>query len=419
MKRLIFCGVIVALLSACSEQQTMETELEQGIEQLAEGYISPAQAVEIANNFAADFKDEAESRSVTRHASSTRSVMTIGPRHSQSRSTEDLIYVVNYDDNQGFALVSKHKNATPVLAFIPEGNYNQTSADKIGGFQDFLEHANAYVYQSINGEYSITLPPGGGIIDTIPHKIDTMTPAFRDQNYAHHFIHLDWEQEGVFAKYCSNGYAGCGPLSFAMVCAHYEKPEKIKITFDRSNREITLDWKTIKEHAQENSGVSTRFFTNPDTDLWPDCKYTSCTKESHDQLALLLRQLGHELGASYKEGGTGIGTFAMYYYICTKFIDFDMTAFASFNNYTVKTAIKKEQPVIFAGIMPGGGGHIWICDGYLSQDCNNDGAEEEYFYYNWGYGGEFNGLFLSGVFHLKEGWSDITEVTHSVIALHK
>lgn len=55
MKRLIFCGVIVALLSACSEQQTMETELEQGIEQLAEGYISPAQAVEIANNFAADF----------------------------------------------------------------------------------------------------------------------------------------------------------------------------------------------------------------------------------------------------------------------------------------------------------------------------------------------------------------------------
>ncbi len=108
MKKLtLFCGVIVALLSACSQQQTMEPEIGQGVEHLAEGYISAAQAIEIANDFAADFKDEAESRSVARHASSMRNVELIGPRGQHSRSVEDLIYVVNYDDNQGFALVSK------------------------------------------------------------------------------------------------------------------------------------------------------------------------------------------------------------------------------------------------------------------------------------------------------------------------
>ncbi|MDE6263323.1 MAG: C10 family peptidase [Muribaculaceae bacterium] len=418
-KILLLCGMIVALLTACSEQQTMESILDEEFVNIAKGYISASQAVDIANDFAADFNDEPGSRSENRKASSTRNVMTIRAR--ASRSAEDLIYVVNYDDDQGFALVSKKETSTPVLAFIPKGTYSDETAAKIGGFQDFVTNAHEYIYQGkpnwrdsiINSRDSIirTWPR-----DSFPKVVDSIPTLEINSEYFEHFIHLNWATDGVFGKYCPNGEAGCGPLAFAMLCAHYERPKKITITFDKSNREIELDWAKIKVHMfEKHYSFSALDPINPDKDLWPDCKYSSCTKDSHDQLGLLLRQIGYDFGSLYTLDGTSTTAKSMYINM-TKYKDYNATPVVKFDPWFLKYYSNKRMPVIMFGSMPTyndndtPSGHIWICDGYKTMDQDKDGEDEDYFHYNWGYGGEFNGFFLSGVFHLKEGWFNYVDI---------
>lgn len=63
--------------------------------------------------------------------------------------------------------------------------------------------------------------------------------------------------------------------------------------------------------------------------------------------------------------------------------------------------------------MVGGGGHAWVCDGGRRDIWYNtftliDGTKEEisgtlYFHYNWGYGGQDNGYFLSTIFNPSKG----------------
>ena len=410
-KILLLCGMIVALLTACSEQQTMESILDEEFVNIAKGYISASQAVDIANDFAADFNDEPGSRSENRKASSTRNVMTIRAR--ASRSAEDLIYVVNYDDDQGFALVSKKETSTPVLAFIPQGSYSEEAASKIEGFQDFVTNANEYI---IKGFPVIT--------DTIPRipldsitekKLDSIPTLDVNVDYFNHFIHLNWAQDGVFGTYCPNGLCGCGPLAFAMLCAHYEKPSIITITFDGSNRVIELDWKKIKSHFAEKSGLGGIKLPNPDFDLWPDCRYSSCTKETHDQLALFVRQLGHDYGAVYSRTSTDIAASSIYEGM-TKYTDYHSTPKISFRASSIKFLVSRNKPVIMWGNSVYGGMHMWICDGYLSKDQDNDGVQEDYLHYNWGCGGEFNGFFLSGVFQI-EGLDNYSNVKYYEITL--
>ncbi|MDE6536195.1 MAG: C10 family peptidase [Muribaculaceae bacterium] len=423
-KSLFLCGIIAAMLTACSDQQTMESILNEPLEIVADGYISAAQAVKIANDFAAEFQDEPGSRSINRKASSTRNVLTIGS--PKSRAAEDLIYVVNYDDNQGFALVSKKETPTPILAFIPEGSYSEETASKIDGFQDFVVCANEYVLQGlppVRDSIIIGLPH-----DSIPTKVDSLTEeTLLNPNYSGHFIHTNWEQEGVFGKYCPNGECGCGPLTFAMVCAHYEFPKKIKITYDNSNREIELDWAKIKSHLEEKPFKSTPLDpTNPDKSLWPDCKYNSCTKDSHDQIGLFLRQIGHDFGATYhpvdnddEYNGTSMPYRAIYVNM-TKYPGFQPTPFVDFKAWYLKYYTTRNIPVILEGQTDdNSGGHMWICDGYLSKDQDNDGEPEDFFHYNWGYKGYFNGFFLSGVFQPKEGWDEYIKVKYCVITKNK
>ena len=404
-KILLLCGMIVALLTACSEQQTMESILDEEFVNIAKGYISASQAVDIANDFAADFNEEPGSRSESRKASSTRNVMTIRAR--ASRSGDDLIYVVNYDDDQGFALVSKKDIENPVLAFIPEGSYDEQVASQIHGFEIFVSDAVIYLSNNLNIESEGTnddISP----TPTIPGLNDSI-PQLRNSTYGH-TVHLNWGQNGLFGSLCPNKTTGCVPLAYAMMMSYHEYPESIMVTYDNSNRVLHLNWKEIKCHKSYDLNRfgdwnSLRPYTNPDPSLWPECKRTACTQDSHYQLSTLLRQLGDDFDATYGEPGSTSVTVPFLYSPIQKY-NYSYHSFTSYIRRAVEYHLNYKGPVLMIGDYEGK--HMWICDGMLTKQ--EDDKQIKYFHYNWGWDGEFNGFFRSGVFAPAEGYPDFTQI---------
>lgn len=402
--KLCAAAALLALAPSCSDQETMESVLTQEVNKIANEYISPAKAIELANEFAAKMDaSEPESRSLaTRRASSIANVTSLGG--IKSRSLDDQIYVVDYDDNQGFALISKKSIDTPVLAFIPDGSYDAESAETNPGFQEFVNRANEILsQQNISTLSSSTADPNFSR-DSIgfqhPLPPDSLNPSIPipDLDYSKHFIHNNWYSlGGIFGKYCPNNEAGCGPTAIAMIFAYYKKPSSIKITFDGSNRTLNLDWKTLSYHLEDIDPTTIYgSFPNPDHDLWPECRITMCTKESHEAISLLVRQIGHDLGAVYDSDGTGVALGQIYQKMCTRY-NFTMNPFSSFNKTTLKSAMQNKYPALLSS-----GGHIWICDGYYQ--TTTDDVVNDYFHYNWGWGkkGDLNGFYLSGVFDPRE-----------------
>ncbi len=427
MKEYLKFGALFALiLTACSEHQTMEQTIEVAMERVADGYISPSKAVEIANDFAVLIESPQEdtgSRSVTgnRHASSTKNVRDI--RIANSRSENNLIYVVNYDDEAGFALISKKDISTPVLAFIDSGSYNDATASEIEGFQDFIDYANGHL-NSPNGLPCIDSPLGASFDTTfIPRDSTFITPPREPyDHYKDHFIHTNWGQSGVFGELCPTKIAGCGPTALAMVLAYYEKPDTLTVTYDGSNRKVILDWTAIKEHLKEERfpykptrpfGGGLPIYENPDHDLWPECQYTQCTKESHEQISLLFRQLGYDLNAIYGSDGTSIRR-TQIYEVSTSIYGFKAYPDVPYSRSYLKNHLDKQRPAVMFGNNEDSG-HAWICDGYYY--TQTDDTKVMYLHYNWGYEGRFNGFFRAGVFHLSPDYPDYTGISHCIIFL--
>lgn len=87
----------------------------------------------------------AESRAEEREATAS-GIKTICNRESRGQN-DTLIYVVNYEDNKGFALISAVDDSQPVLAVVPNGSYDPEIGTDNPGFNLFMDAAT---YNALN-----------------------------------------------------------------------------------------------------------------------------------------------------------------------------------------------------------------------------------------------------------------------------
>lgn len=314
-----------------------------------------------------------------------------GVTKSGNSVDDTLLYVFNFNDNQGFAVVSANRNTESLLAVTEAGSYQPDTEGEITGFNEFMKKAKEYVK---NAKDSMNTRGGYNyeryITDTLDfYRIEPKIP-------------VAWGGKGgVAGKYCSNNTAGCGPIAMAQIMTYYQHPSSFTYTF--SNRDInyeSVNWNLVNQHTHTRSHPLT--ICNGYTAL-------------DNTIGRICRELGSKSRSTYNSDGSTVTSAGAMYDVLT-YYNYTMPGFHSIPNdkNCFMNWLDEDKLIIMTGYTQDDIGHIWLVDGGYHIEArtmligSNDGLQWHFLRYfmkdstynhiNWGWDGLCNGFFLYDVF---------------------
>ena len=293
------------------------------------------------------------------------------------------MYIFNYDDNRGFAIISANRNTDAIIAVVDSGQFNSEFDIEKTGYSLYMNLAKDYVEnakKSSSNSYSTYSQQWHKFVtDTIDHI--HIAPK----------IKLKWGQSYIEGLFCPNGISGCSNTAVAMAMAYFRFPNTIPLTYPEADKpSISLDWDKINGHIS-------RYVVD-------------------NAIGCLCRQIGYLSGSTYNNGSTGTSikktksTMEQLGYI----IGYGATPSPNF----ITSALNKNMLFLMAGFTDNNEGHMWIVDGceyfYIRKyfATSNDNIfwkiiEEHYTttlynHINWGWDGSWNGYFNNNVFNTND-----------------
>jgi len=387
MKLPIYLTLLVMLFTACQKEDFLmqKGDFNATAQNVNPHRVTLKEALSTANDLFSQLED-GQTRSV-RQVKNVKYLLNNTSNTRSETSADTLFYLVNYEGDTGFALLSADARMAPVLAISSEGTLDLEEINSDSGLALFME--NVYTVESsivLNDTTHYTLIGGGPIHIELPgaptvnvyHNIKPMLKV----NPRH------WNQWYPYNKYCppynsqgSKSAVGCAPLACAQIMSYHQWP-----TYYAG---FNLDWNYI-------NGLSS------------DGK-TICP----DWLSHFLYEAGKTLHADFghtSSGSTGVSTkdIKNYFY---KFGYKQLSDPVTLKRSGTPEALQKS-PLLVVAKGVGNAGHAWVIDGYLSYSITGGmvGNPEQAVSYSmyhcvWGWGGCNNGYFL---------WRDGSEVSADV-----
>lgn len=406
MKHLSFITLSVALLLAsCSQvEEPRTTESTSDCDMgTSDGLRSRGEAIQFAisklNNL-----DQDSNHSLRSRASMSVDVDTYNYGVSTNAIDSTTVYVLNFGNDEGFALVSANPDVQDLLAFSDTGRF-ETENDQ-SGLDDFiLSAASNYGVQPVpkdsfiyNPFEPVPLPGSPAWYATVIHGDHECHLVPDSVTYGSRTLHLtqtEWGQVNPYnthvTRYVENGeFAGCVPVAIGQIMTYHRKPS----VFEGQ----TLDWDLIL------TSPNPMFFSDP----------------GGYEISWLLYRIGQTIGASYEgKKGTGVlpGKEVPYF----RSLGFNCSNLVTYSFSSVVSEIRNNRPVyVRADDRNGPDGHAWIIDGYYYTDYTNTyyhvktltlcGTQTvrrvEYVHCNWGWKGDANGYYLSGLFQVETDKGD-------------
>lgn len=396
MRRILVQLLLSAFLLACSNEDFVSIENVNDESLSLKELRTESEAVEIAINALNEFYP-IKSRS-SRDLSQMNVVM-LKESLSRSAETNNPLYVVNFGNDSGYAIVSASKVVEPLLAITESGSI--TSIDKIDnpGLELFVEGA-----MKLEKDTTALVPGpgiGGGELidvwrnDTVFHINSKVDPR----------VEVNWGQRYPEGLLCPNGICGCVATAGAQALSYFENPKELTLTFpERYADLIQLDWQNMKTIN------STPYYR-------PNGPYDL-------QLAALCREIGFSIDATYYNYGdvsinqTGAYTSKLRTYIRSilpnsSYLVSEITS----GNLNTNSVLGNGIIVIRADSVEGG--HAWIIDGYIYKQytvyvyCRKLNSPIEYLerqfdktdlysHANWGWNGKDNGYFYNNIFNTTD-----------------
>lgn len=160
----IFNAVFISLFFfSCSDNYEKEIMKNAPQTALSSYKVTPEEAQEIILNFMDAMEDSKQTRSVGEYSSKeianvkafrrgTFKTRSGYENRNISIDLDTLMYVVNFSDNNGFALVAADKRTDPIFAIIDEGNYDfeELDEEENESFLSFVDGAIATELEDIN-----------------------------------------------------------------------------------------------------------------------------------------------------------------------------------------------------------------------------------------------------------------------------
>lgn len=350
--------------------------------------------IQIAQNAPSLFEGEDGTRRTTNakkeiDLSSITSITNKGMTRT-SGVIDTLLYVMNYADNDGYVIVSSKQGTPGVIAYIEEGQYD---LEEINNNQTNIGYVTDLATTYINNTERIydRIPFPGS--DTVTFRINPL-------------IQTKWGQRGVEGTYCPNGVSGCVNTAIAQICAYYEYPDTIQLTYKNADKPYQiLDWNDIKKHKILHQKMQPIDF--------PICPAST---ESHNAIGRLCRQLGELTNSTYFSDEYGTGTEDDDIVPAAEYLGFTCKPWVSYTDSCTLAPLQSLHPLLVSGFAIGLIGHVWIIDGYLDMrittteylvDQQTITTEERFIYnhVNWGWDGKDNGYIFGSIFNPSNMYS--------------
>lgn len=273
--------------------------------------------------------DDVSTRSGSRSVSSVEYLGRCGKTRSHMTGSDTLFYLVNYSNNEGFAMLAADRRLESVYAISSEGSLSMQDTIVNPALKDFFETAFSQA-QYIVDNTSAEIDPYLVIKNNIVYKAG---PLLKE------FVAMNWRPTEPFNKYCftTNGdqaVAGCVAAAAEMCMTFNKWPESYK---DRS-----FDW--------------TRMF---------DSSYYSL-----DNHAFLMHEVGELVKMKYGVGESSSDPELLRNAMITMGFK-DSGTFLQFNDQDVANHFKPTSEFrgpVFVGGYEGNGGHAWVADGVLKYE---------------------------------------------------
>lgn len=396
MKKVVISTLALGMLAwtSCSSDDTpvMQTS---DFEPAESGIITTDQAKAIAQAAVKGLSGETDSRATEKQFTDCR--ISMYPVESRSVSSEQLCYIVNFDDG-GYAVVAADKRAPEVLAMNDDGSF---APEKDEAHHFFMGLASEYL--STRDLSGLTPFDSTAVLEpayTWHNGHRCGIAASRVNNYIKKFnlIKTEWHQGYPYNESCPTEYnkewdmdmhcpTGCWAIALAQVMAYHKKPSNFNGFY--YNWDALTENKTITWYFSEAGYNVARLCS----DIGATCNmiYTlegSSTKISN--AANTARVFGYE-NVQINNG---------------------------YNENLILSELQNQRPIIIrASEQPNSEGHAWIIDGanctYTETDfqnidnntfCYTSRSDMVYLHCNWGWGWETDsdyngGFYLSKVFN--------------------
>ena len=344
----------------------------------------------------------------TRAEGTQREVKSIKPlvgavTRSGNALDNDLLYIVEFGEGQGSAVVAADTRLEPVIAVLDtdvltaedfaNDDMNDISAYMASMIEDYAESA-------ARSNFSGLIPmPGGTIVDT--SYIVNIPPM----------LNTKWSQDSPYNDLCEsvmyngdNAPAGCAAVAIAQFAYYYRSPNVIN--------GYTVNWLWLPyceygvvENPNSGSLGGGQIAFNP-------------VQRGRAEVAKFVYNIGITLGLDYMTGAVGASEYGME--LCLNILGYNCTNVA-YSTMGVKNLVKDNKPVIIVGYNGNGSGHAWIVDGWKECVITTTTTEplpdgpigsgepevtvtEAYFnriHCNFGWGGNCDGYYIGDVFDCR------------------
>lgn len=327
-----------------------------------------------------------------------------------ANQSDTALYVFNFKDDNGFALVSANPNTEGLIAVTESGNYKDCITENTA-FAEYVSMAKRMIRDSIK---PYPKEPEGRIPMI---KRDTLSREQRGP-----YISVQWGQDYPEGVFCPNEVAGCVNVAILQILSYYKYPKQIKLTYQNADSTlIKLDWENMLLHKKSDQSME-----------------SNCSKnyhKAHSDIAHLCRQIAefthsefypnwldfkYDLYRYCNYGGNFLGN----YLLTASNIQYAREAF-SLLGYTTSnildykpectcTPLSQHQLIFMRGQDENSEyGHAWVVDGFKKYVVKTESYETTdfttttittiYNHINWGLNGKCNGYFLDCVFAPQKG----------------
>ena len=324
---------------------------------------------------------QSESRFKNKHAIRLQSARTRTAPGLRSASPNASYYVFNIDENQGFIIVSGDDVAFPVLAYSDKGTYEESNLPQnfsywMSGLESEILAAQA---QSLEADRETLLQWDNYLNGSI----------LRSGVWPQFLIQTQWDQFDPYNLLCPAiasvpTVTGCVATAMAQIMKYHHYPE-------RAN--------SMGAYTTSTS-INIPAIESPEAYDWNNMRLLydgTNTTEEQDAVAALMYHCGVSSFMNYDvaaNGGSGTTLSNAGKAFRTTFdygANIQMKAREYYNasewkSFLIKEIVAEQRPVLYAGVDTKNAGHAFVCDGYQS--------EGDYFHFNWGWGGYYDGWFL-------------------------
>ena len=363
IKKLIYFAAVALMLAACSSEEPIPPPNQVDDAVGANPYrVSLTAALKNADALLGELGEGESTRSAERKVESVEYYSRPGTR---ALGGDTLLYLVNYADDAGFALLSADKRLRPIYAISDEGSMSFSDTTYNKGLAIFARGVE------VDMENAIT----NSVIN--PGPIDTIIPfkrVVREVAPLLNYYQSRWSQGYPYNQYCftSNGaqaVVGCATVAVGMIMSYYEHPA--------SYGGYTFDWDAM------NIG------------------------QNYEDIARFLSLLGDENNLRMNYGAKESGASPSRYYPTFSNMNYSShNQLQTFSEEDVCELLDNSQgnmltqtgPVLVRGNRSGGG-HGWVVDGYVQYEVTSPLIGQGYvlddvlFHCVWGWGGDCNGYF--------------------------